>query len=525
MLPVPVGGAHTHHALPVACALTCSWLLLLFHAAFGQKPAKLPLVGRKPFIAAWNAPLDMCTTKYNVTANLDRLFQITGSPRAVRTGQNVTIFYANRLGHYPYYTDHGQPVHGGLPQNCSLDAHLLKAFQDINHFIPSYTFRGLAVIDWEYWRPQWSRNWHKKDIYRRKSRELIARAYVNVTAAQIEELARKRFEKSARAFMQRTVQLGTRLRPYGLWGFYLYPDCHNYNIHEQNYTGFCPLLETLRNDELLWLWNSSTALFPSVAIRKSHRDSISNLHFSQYRVLEAIRIASLTSLDYDLPTYVYLRLGYRDEAMAFLTMKDLIHTIGESAALGAAGFVIWGDLNLTSSRHNCTKVKSFLNHRLGQYITNVTRAAEFCSYFLCQNNGRCIRRDLRAPHYLHLNADSYHIQPSGDGDFLVTGWHSQHDLQLLVERFGCHCYEGHAGERCDSLNEVEIEGGGEGEGRRVEGEEEGWTEEEETEWNEVEGKEEEKIEGKTSSTPQTRNAYGLTVLLLMLNLLGMGAMV
>ena len=30
--------------------------------------------------------------------------------------------------------------------------------------------------------------------------------------------------------------------------------------------------------------------------------------------------------------------------------KDLVHTIGESAALGAAGFVIWGDLNLTSSR-------------------------------------------------------------------------------------------------------------------------------------------------------------------------------
>lgn len=38
--------------------------------------------------------------------------------------------------------------------------------------------------------------------------------------------------------------------------------------------------------------------------------------------------------------------------MAFycVSQKDLIHTIGESAALGAAGFVIWGDLNLTSSR-------------------------------------------------------------------------------------------------------------------------------------------------------------------------------
>ncbi|XP_067091514.1 hyaluronidase-4 [Osmerus mordax] len=526
MPAVPAGSAPNPHALPVTCALTCSWLLLLFHAAFGQKPAKLPLVGRKPFIAAWNAPLDMCTTKYNVTANLEHLFQISGSPRAVRTGQNVTIFYANRLGRYPYYTDHGQAINGGLPQNCSLDAHLIKAYQDISHFIPSQSFRGLAVIDWEHWRPQWNRNWHKKDVYRRKSRELTARAYVNVTASQVEELARERFERSARAFMLRTVQLGTRLRPDGLWGFYLYPDCHNYNLHEHNYTGSCPLQESRRNDELLWLWNSSTALFPSVAIRKSHTDSVSNLHFSQYRVLEAIRIASLTSLDYDLPTYVYLRLGYRDEAMAFLTTKDLIHTIGESAALGAAGFVIWGDLNLTSSRHNCTKVKSFLSHRLGQYITNVTRAAELCSNFLCQSNGRCIRRDPRAPHYLHLSADSYHIQPSGDGDFLVTGWHSQHELQLLAERFRCHCYEGHSGERCDSLNEVVVEEGGadqeeEEETWRKEEEENKWTDEEEG--NEIGGEEKErKLE---SSAPQTENAYGLMMLLLMLNFSILGLVV
>ena len=60
---MPAGSAPNPHALPVTCALTCFWLLLLFHTAFGQKPAKLPLVGRKPFIAAWNAPLDMCTTK------------------------------------------------------------------------------------------------------------------------------------------------------------------------------------------------------------------------------------------------------------------------------------------------------------------------------------------------------------------------------------------------------------------------------------------------------------------------------
>lgn len=315
---VPVGGASSsQHVVPVA--LICSWLFLLFHAAFSQKPAKLPLLGRKPFIAAWNAPTDLCSIKYKVTTNIDRLFHIHGSPRAEWTGQNVTIFYANRLGYYPHYTPQGEPVHGGLPQNCSLDLHLFKAYQDINHYIPAEDFRGLAVIDWEFWRPQWSRNWHKKDIYRRKSRELTAKAYVNVTEAQVEELARRRFEKSARAFMQRTIQLGVRLHPNTLWGFYLYPDCHNYNLHEQNYTGLCPLLERLRNDELQWLWNSSTALFPSVAIRKSQANSIGNLYFSQHRIRESLRVASMTSKDYDLPTYVYLRLGYRDEALSFLT--------------------------------------------------------------------------------------------------------------------------------------------------------------------------------------------------------------
>ncbi|XP_012994510.2 hyaluronidase-4 isoform X2 [Esox lucius] len=488
MLMVPVVGCQPQHFVPVVC----SWLLLLFHAAFGQKPAKLPLVGRKPFIAAWNAPLDLCTIKYNVHAKVDRLFHISGSPRAVHTGQNVTIFYANRLGFYPFYTDHGVPINGGLPQNCSLDSHLVKADKDINHFIPSKDFAGLAVIDWEYWRPQWSRNWHKKDIYRRKSRELIAQAYVNITGSQIEELARTRFEKSAIKFMQNTVQLGTRLRPNGLWGFYLYPDCHNYNLHEHNYTGSCPMLESLRNNELLWLWNSSTALFPSVAIRKSQKDSVSNLHFSQFRVLESLRIAGLTSHDYELPTFVYTRLGYKDEAMTFLTTKDLIHTIGESAALGAAGFVIWGDLNLTSSK-NCTMVKSFLNHRLGQYITNVTRAAEVCSDFLCQSNGRCVRRNLHAPHYLHLSRETYHIQPSGDGDFVVTGWHSQHQLQLLANRFRCHCYEGHTGANCDRQNKVV---------------------EEPKEECEVKGEEEEQCE---SVAVPTRNTLGLVMLLPLLN--------
>ncbi|XP_029103328.1 hyaluronidase-4-like [Scleropages formosus] len=422
----------------------------ILQAAVTLKPAQLPLIGRKPFIAAWNVPFDMCASKHNVSANLE-LFHIQGSPRGIRRGQDVTIFYANRLGLYPFYTDEGAPINGGLPQNCSLESHLRKAHGDIDHYIPSEDFRGLAVIDWEYWRPQWSRNWHKKNIYRRKSRELVRRGHTNATAVQVEELARSWFEDSAAAFMRETLQLGTRTRPRGLWGFYLYPDCHNYNLHVHNYTGSCPLLERVRNDELQWLWDSSTALFPAVAIRRSHANSLSNLYFSRCRVLESLRIAALSSLDYELPTFVYLRLGYKDEAMTFLTTRDLIHTIGESAALGAAGFVIWGDLNLTSSKHNCSRVKSFLDHRLGHYVTNVTRAAELCSHHLCRSNGRCARREPRAPHYLHLSADAHRIEALGGGTFSVIGRHSRRELRLLAERFRCRCYQGYGGDRCDGL--------------------------------------------------------------------------
>lgn len=110
-----------------------------------------------------------------------------------------------------------------------------------------------------------------------------------------------------------------------------------------------------------------------------------------------------------------------------------------------------------SPQHNCSKVKAFLNYRLGQYITNVTRAAEVCSEFLCQSNGRCVRRDPQAPHYLHLSRGSYRILSNRNGTFTVTGWHSQHELQLLADRFHCHCYQGYEGDRCDSIEPEETE--------------------------------------------------------------------
>ena len=81
-----------------------------------KQEAEQELFGTAPIEVQTNYHRVNRRDKYKVTINLDRLFHIYGSPRADWTGQNVTIFYANRLGYYPHYNHQGVAVNGGLPQ-------------------------------------------------------------------------------------------------------------------------------------------------------------------------------------------------------------------------------------------------------------------------------------------------------------------------------------------------------------------------------------------------------------------------
>ncbi|KAM6287603.1 LOW QUALITY PROTEIN: hyaluronidase-4 [Spheniscus humboldti] len=385
---------------------------------------------------------DLCSLSYDAVLNLE-MFHIIGSPLAKARGQNVTIFYFNRLGYYPWYTSQ-EVVNGGLPPNFSLQTHLEKAVRDINYYTPAKDFKGLAVTDWEYWRPQWDCNWDAKDVCRRTARKLITKMEGSISANDVEHLARVSFEESAKAFMKETIALGMKSRPKSLWGYYLYPDCHNYNFCDQNYTGSCPKSEVLKDNELSWLWDSSAALYPSTGSKKSLGNSQNILHFSQFRVNESIRISSMTSQDYALPIFACPQLSYRDEP-SFLSMQVLINTIGASA-LGAAGIVIWRDMNLTSSESNCIKVQKFVDSELGPYIINVTAAAEVRSSHLCQDNG-CVRT-WRALTYLHLNSKSFRIDALEDQGFIVRGEAMNEDLEIMAETSVCHCYQGYEGTDC-----------------------------------------------------------------------------
>uniref|UniRef100_A0A3B4EK64 Hyaluronidase n=1 Tax=Pygocentrus nattereri TaxID=42514 RepID=A0A3B4EK64_PYGNA len=309
------------------------------HTASSLPFTAAPLFTDRPFAVIWNAPTHVCK---NLDISLDfSVFQAV-TTTVSEPDQFLFLFYTNRLGLYPYIdSSTKEEYNGGIPQKGNLTAHLEKAWRDITQYLPEFN-PGLSVIDWEAWRPLWARNWDSKDIYRKQSIQYAQAKDPSLSAANAVTVAKEEFEKAAKSYMMETMNLGIRQRPKYLWGYYLFPNCYNYGWNETGYTGECAALEIARNNELLWLWESSTAFFPSaylpLYLKESHKLSL----FIRGVVKEAVRVSALPNLVYTSPIYVYLQPLFRDQNKEYLSEADLVRTIGESAALGASGAVLWG---------------------------------------------------------------------------------------------------------------------------------------------------------------------------------------
>lgn len=447
--------------MPGGPTLVLPWLLL-FALASGQmedeKPTAHPIFTRRPFIVAWNAPTQDCRPRFRVQLDF-RLFDLQASPNEGFVDQNLTIFYRERLGRYPYYSAQLEPINGGVPQNSSLMEHLDELQNGIDQYIRSLDKEGLAVIDWEEWRPNWVRNWQTKDIYRKASRQLVHERNPTWRDEQVEKQAIYEFETSAQEFMVNTLRKAKNYRPRQLWGYYLFPDCynHDYSNNAESYTGRCPDVEESRNDKLAWLWRESTALYPSIYLDRTLASSENGRKFVRARVNEAMRIAKKHHQDYSLPVFVYTRPTY-NRGLELLSEKDLVYTIGESAALGAAGTIFWGDANYTRSKETCGLLKDYLDQDLGRYIVNVTKAAQLCSTVRCHGNGRCLRQNNHSNAYLHLNNASFRIErQEASAQLEAVGEPSHADLDQFRTQFQCQCYVGWHGGSCK--NKIGAKGG------------------------------------------------------------------
>lgn len=294
------------HATAAHLLYVYTLFLTLLDLAQGSRDSTVP---NKPFITIWNADTYWCLKNYGVDVDVS-VFDVIANKEQSFQGPNVTIFYSWQLGTYPYYTSTGEPIFGGLPQNASLVTHLACTFQDIKAVMPEPDFSGLAVIDWEAWRPRWAFNWDSKDIYRQRSVALVQAEHPDWPETLVEAVAQDQFQEAAQAWMAGTLQLGQILRPHGLWGYYGFPDCYNHNFLSPNYTGQCSLNIRDQNDQLDWLWNQSYALYPSVYLPAALMGTTGKAQlYVRHRVQEAFRVAT-ASRDPKVPILPYVQIFY-----------------------------------------------------------------------------------------------------------------------------------------------------------------------------------------------------------------------
>ena len=99
-----------------------------------------------------------------------------------------------------------------------------------------HNISGIGIIDFESWRPVFRQNFASLEPYKTLSIQIETVKHPTWTKSQILEEAVKNFEQNAREFMEETVYLAKKMRPYALWGYYAYPYCFNMSPNNMNST-------------------------------------------------------------------------------------------------------------------------------------------------------------------------------------------------------------------------------------------------------------------------------------------------
>lgn len=116
---------------------------------------------------------------------------------------------------------------GGVPQRGNLDDHLYVFRKHLDELIPNKNNAGLAIIDFESWRPVYRQNFGTLQPYKDLSVQIEKEAHPLWSQRRLEAEANDRFEEAARAFMASTIETAKRLRPNAKWGYYGLPYCFN----------------------------------------------------------------------------------------------------------------------------------------------------------------------------------------------------------------------------------------------------------------------------------------------------------
>lgn len=93
--------------------------------------------------------------------------------------------------------------------------------------MPDVNNNGLAIIDFESWRPVYRQNFGTLKPYKDLSVQIEKELHPRWSQSRIEAAASRNFEKAARDFMEITARTAKSMRPRAQWGYYGLPYCFN----------------------------------------------------------------------------------------------------------------------------------------------------------------------------------------------------------------------------------------------------------------------------------------------------------
>ena len=322
------------------------------HADTRPAPAPNPAPTPNPDPAP--QPIPVATTPYH--------WCITGDaePSVVRNRtlyrDDTRIFYEHQFGKYPRFYQ-GRRSNGGIPQLADMPAHLDAITRTLTREIPDPNWSGYGVIDYESWEPLWSRI---SQEYKDASIALLNEQWPTLPEDRVEEIAKQRFEDAAKAFMLATIEHCKSLRPRARWGYYGYPRGHH-------------------NENLSWLWDASTALYPSFYLTKkgvepgtpltdstAHRDSI------EASWLNAVQRTSELSRQAPVLPFVWFKYHeFNKDFRGTLVSEDDARTMMTiPLQAGADGVILWGH---TATPQQASQLTTYLRQTLDPIARDIIR--------------------------------------------------------------------------------------------------------------------------------------------------------
>lgn len=272
---------------------------------------------------------------------------------------------------------------GGLPQNGSLDIHLRQFQIDVERFIPNKTFDGVAVIDFEHWRPTFRQNFGDLRLYRELTLLQVNKKHPSWSKDQIEAQAKIIFENAAVNFVNRTMLRARKLRPNAKWGYYGFPHCFN-RYRNLNQLEKCPDVVENENNKLLFMYGS--VIYPSIYITQNQTD-VALTKFVQGKMYETRRISQL--IDTPMSKLPFIRYQYTDslsfmkqvewiffffclidtliatKAFIFFFLynffqADMVNILKTIKSEGGDGVILWGSSSQFKNELQCRTFKDFI---------------------------------------------------------------------------------------------------------------------------------------------------------------------